>query len=848
MATERINKAAERRLNDPGILEQMKRSIRSVRSGVPLAAEWDQQRLEERLAAKAQLTKVESRTIARTVAQGREAIARVEARRVAAKKASERTKAVNGGGKANGKGKTTGAEVRMPSELPEKIWGTTYDFIQVGFLDLGVLTARAVARVAYLDGRPQGSGFMVSDRLFLTNNHVIPTPEAADAFCVEFDYQTDARGARMPVTRFRLDPNAFFLTDERDDLDYTLIAVGERLEGPLNLGTFGYCALSSAKDKHALGEFVNIVQHPDGRLKELVLRENRLVARESHVLHYIADTEPGSSGSPVFNDQWQVVALHHWGGPWRQTMDDSGNPLQAEVNEGIRVSVIVEDLRQKGAALPHAERDLLEIVLSLAESKPIPTPSVTVPLDNGANHREPVMTPDGRATWRIPLELSVQLPDMGPAPTPPAPPPKPELPPSNLTAEGARPDNDYSRRSGYKPKFIRDHEVPLPALTPQMQRSAAKLLAVEPGDDEFELRYHHFSVVVNAKRRLAFYTACNIDGKNAKKINRKTGDVRPMTPADVGHESLDEGAEASETWYKDERIAAEHQTNQALYDSQQVAGFGTRDAGRLGRMLQRGHMVRRMDPAWGADALALQADADTFHFTNCVPQLGFFNQGNADELELPNSGNGRLWRALEDHVLGNAVAEDQRVTCFTGPVLKDDDPQYRNVQVPMLFWKVVVWSEQGALRSLAMLADQTRVLEKIGTLPEGALNREALDDLDAVEDFLSTVAKIEALTGLDFGDDVRDADIRANAGNEKIVSRNDIPLDPAAAKKQAAAAKKARQKSGRKAPVKVARKASKKAAKKVAKVTAKKASKRVARKATLAKSPARRGSGAHALH
>jgi endonuclease G, mitochondrial len=827
MATERINKAAERRLSDPNIVQQVNYSIKAVRSGVPLAAEWDPQRLEERLAAKAQLTKTESRTIARTVAEGREAMAHAQARANGAKKASGKTKAANGGGKGNGGGNGNGAPAHAPAALPEKIWGNTYDFIQVGFLDLGVLTARAVARVAYMDGRPQGSGFMVSNRLFLTNNHVIPTPEAADAFCVEFDYQTDAKGDRMPVTRFRLDPNAFFLTDERDDLDYTLIAIGDRLEGARTLDAFGYCALSSAKDKHALGEFVNIVQHPDGRLKELVLRENRLVARESHVLHYVADTEPGSSGSPVFNDQWQVVALHHWGGPWRQTMDETGNPLQAEVNEGIRISVIVEDLRQKGAALPHAERDLLEIVLSLAEIKPVPAP-VTAPAENATNNHEPIMTPDGRATWRIPLELSVQLPDMGRAPPPPAPPPKPELPVKVSAEASQRPDNDYSRRSGYKPRFITGHDVPLPALSAQMQQRAARLVDVEPGDDAFELRYHHFSAVMNARRRLAFYTACNIDGKNAKKINRKTGDVRPMTPADVAHESLDEGAEASETWYRDDRIAAEHQTNQALYDQQQVAGFGTRDAGRLGRMLQRGHLVRRMDPAWGSDAMALQADADTFHFTNCTPQLGFFNQGNADELDLPNSGNGRLWRALEDHVLGNAVAEDQRVICFTGPVLRDDDPPYRNVQVPMRFWKIVVWSEQGLLRSLAMLADQTPVLEKIQTLPEGLSDREALDDLDAVEDFLSTVEEIEALTGLDFGEDVRGADIRADQDDEQIVSRGAIPLDPAAAKEQAAAAKKARKKSA--AAKKVAKKATKKVAKKVARRATKKAAKRSSRR------------------
>ncbi|MET3930279.1 DNA/RNA endonuclease G (NUC1) [Lysobacter sp. OAE881] len=313
-----------------------------------------------------------------------------------------------------------------------------------------------------------------------------------------------------------------------------------------------------------------------------------------------------------------------------------------------------------------------------------------------------------------------------------------------------------------------------------------------------------------------------------------------MTPADVGNESM-EGAEGSETWYKDARIALDQQTNQALYDAQQVAGFGTRDAGRLGRILQRGHLVRRMDPSWGDDALALKADADTFHFTNCVPQLGFFNQGNAKELDLPNSGNGRLWRALEDHVLGNAVAEDQRVNCFTGPVLDEDDPDYRTVQVPMRFWKVVVWAEKGALRSLAMLADQTPVLDAIHALPEGATDREAMDELDAVQDFLSTVEEIEALTGLDFGQDVRDADIRAGSRDEKVASRIDIPLNPAAARKLAATARSPSKKGARKA----AKKSSRKTAATAVKTTASRASrpakktpaKRTAAKAARTRTP-----------
>ena len=96
-----------------------------------------------------------------------------------------------------------------------------------------------------------------------------------------------------------------------------------------------------------LGEVANIIQHPKGRRKEVVLRENRLVSRLEPVLHYIADTEGGSSGSPVFNNDWQVIALHHWGGPGPLAVSGLMPNGNAEVNEGVRISKIVADLDAK---------------------------------------------------------------------------------------------------------------------------------------------------------------------------------------------------------------------------------------------------------------------------------------------------------------------------------------------------------------------------------------------------------------------------------------------------------------------------------------------------------------------
>ena len=110
-------------------------------------------------------------------------------------------------------------------------------------------------------------------------------------------------------------------------------------------------------------------------------------------------------------------------------------------------------------------------------------------------------------------------------------------------------------------------------------------------------------------------------------------------------------------------------------------------------------------------------------------------------------------------------------------MFRSNDRKFRGVQVPAEFWKVVAWRDKGTLRSLAMIANQKKVIE---VWPEALDGREefgAPDELDKVEDFLTTVADIEKATGLDFGDEVRDADINEGAENRRrVASLEDIRL------------------------------------------------------------------------
>lgn len=238
-----------------------------------------------------------------------------------------------------------------PAVVFERILGAANELQSVNFLARGARAARAVARVSIIQGGQRagfGTGFLVGERLLLTNNHVLPDVATATGSFADFDFESDADGVPKPVDSYDLAPDDLFVTDPA--LDYTLVAVGARPDGKRPGEAHGWLKLIAQQGKIVIGEPVNIVGHPAARLKEVAVRANELLNQLPQFLHYRTDTEPGNSGSPVFNDQWEVVALHHAGVP-----DPGGAGWIA--NEGARVSGILRHLA--AAALPPEQQALL---------------------------------------------------------------------------------------------------------------------------------------------------------------------------------------------------------------------------------------------------------------------------------------------------------------------------------------------------------------------------------------------------------------------------------------------------------------------------------------------------------
>jgi endonuclease G, mitochondrial len=267
-------------------------------------------------------------------------------------------------------------------------------------------------------------------------------------------------------------------------------------------------------------------------------------------------------------------------------------------------------------------------------------------------------------------------------------------------------DPDYARRKGYDPRFL-GIGVPLPKLTDAVRAKAVALSGVN-GDAAHDLKYHHFSVIMNRETRLAFVAAVNFDATATFRQTR----------------------EGADRWFMDPRIDAALQAGKEFYSD---------------NPLDRGHLVRRADAAWGGSPEeAAQANEDTFHFTNCSPQHEIFNQAaKARKEDL------LLWGNIEAHIAAQIGTSGGRVSIFNGPVFRSNDRSHRGLRIPKEFWKVVVYrTAAGPLAALAFILSQ-----------EGLIADLPLEDfvVGPYRPFQVTIQKIEARTKLDFGE-LRSAD------------------------------------------------------------------------------------------
>lgn len=222
------------------------------------------------------------------------------------------------------------------AEALEKIMGEQSTLLPIRFLEVGMMRARSVARIVQAN-RSSGTGFLIGKGWLLTNHHVLPTKEIAATSVAEFNYQETVDGLSAQISKYKLDA-ARFVTNEKND--WTVVGVAPAVEKK-----WGAIALDRVPTR--VGAYVNIIQHPGGGPKQIELYHNTVAFAGNERVQYLTDTLPGSSGSPVFDDQWRLVALHHSGGMLREP----GTKKSYYRNEGVAIGAVLDDLAAAGIAL-----------------------------------------------------------------------------------------------------------------------------------------------------------------------------------------------------------------------------------------------------------------------------------------------------------------------------------------------------------------------------------------------------------------------------------------------------------------------------------------------------------------
>ncbi|MHB0864773.1 trypsin-like serine peptidase [Paenibacillus sp. SEL3] len=230
------------------------------------------------------------------------------------------------------------------------------ELLSVAFLEAAVEKAKTVSFIKLPNGG--ASGFLISNDLLLTNNHVFPDSKTADEAEINFNFDNDIHGNAKPYSVYFCNPNDFFYTNEQ--LDYSVVKVNRIIQN----GSFqrsipgnaqGFTPLSPKLSVNVTDN-LNIIQHPGMRRKEIAIRNNffqKINPNDHNFILYTTDTEPGASGSPIYNDNWELVGLHHAAG-----QSINGKFVN---NEGISIFSIINDMIKTFPTMPNGVEILQEL-------------------------------------------------------------------------------------------------------------------------------------------------------------------------------------------------------------------------------------------------------------------------------------------------------------------------------------------------------------------------------------------------------------------------------------------------------------------------------------------------------
>jgi endonuclease G len=630
------------------------------------------------------------------------------------------------------------------------------DSLYSNFTELIALTKRKVGRIVIRDGQSKlyGTGFLVSQNLLLTNWHVFKTADQAKIAEVQFFYEYNAQGHPQTPVIFKFDTGHFFNDRERD---YCFVGVQEKdISGKYTLNDLGYLFLDKTLGKigNKGEEKLNIIHHPNGDFKQISIRENLFVDIDDKRIYYKTDTARGSSGSPVFNDQWQVVGLHHqsiaqMNADRTEFIDKNGAIIprkNGEIDEsrivwlsnaGIRISVILNHVLKenpqaeilKGLETPPPDETLTFGVQSmysvneqkktssmandqsitinvpvgaLSSEKSIDISLSTKSLQTGADTANRVDKGTGSATAELLFEVAKEEKEQA---------------------------VDFSACRGYDADFL-GIDIPLPQPKKSIEKQIARL---ENGT--FELKYFKYSVIFNAIRKMPLISAVNVEGDAYKRLDN---------------------SKRKDDWLRDKRIDIECQLTDSFYRS---SGF------------DKGHMGRFEDANWDTtEEKAKRNGIYTCFYTNAAPQVpGINRQGD------------NLWGKLEKAVLEKGIKKEDgpqaRMTVFNGPIFDEEKDRIRKgVTIPMQFYKIVLWlNDHDELKATGFKLSQETLVSDDQFDESLLLGLEAIDidKLVTYKQYQCSIKSLGRLTKVDFSHIEQYDTYRPDDGGDELLIENE---------------------------------------------------------------------------
>jgi endonuclease G len=223
-------------------------------------------------------------------------------------------------------------------ELERLIVEDRSTLLDVAFLARGVEIAPSICRLVVGFGGKSyfGTGLRITEDALLTNHHVLfnwkDNDSKADSVAAWFGYERDLGGAQLAHEIVLGDP-ATIVGDKSHD--WAAVRMAEPIDAK-------YPALGVTPGTPvAKDDRVYIIQHPQGGPKQIGMHHNLVRFVDDNVIQYWTDTMGGSSGSPVFNSDWELVGLHH-----RYVKVTNG---KTEIrNQGRRIERVREGLEAVG--------------------------------------------------------------------------------------------------------------------------------------------------------------------------------------------------------------------------------------------------------------------------------------------------------------------------------------------------------------------------------------------------------------------------------------------------------------------------------------------------------------------